>query len=275
MVEIFLAVRVILGAVLGSFACCQAWRVRYNELGKKELGRRSVCLCCGKTLKWYENIPLVSYAVQRGRCRKCGVKIGKAEIFSEVGGVVAFLLLGWRVWNRFFGSILFGSLEGAYVFGIETWARIIHVILIIIFMTILMILAVYDAKWRRLPVAMLIAVIVVAGAYAGIGLILGEVKILELVGAVAILAGTYYLLYFLSKEKLVGGGDYLLCLAIALMIAEPVSAIWVLFLSNFIGAIIMLPLKKKKIAFGPFLVIAFVLVFVFQELLAGLISFGK
>lgn len=37
---------------------------------------RSRCPSCGHVIRWYENIPLLSYAVLRGRCSACGVPIG-------------------------------------------------------------------------------------------------------------------------------------------------------------------------------------------------------
>ena len=69
-------------------------------------------------------------------------------------------------------------------------------------------------------------------------------NLLQVVGSVAILSGVYYLLYFFSKEKLVGGGDWILCLAIGLVLGDWRLALIELFLANFIGAIVMLPLKQ-------------------------------
>ena len=241
---------VIVGAAMGSFACCQAWRLRLKATGKKDPGKRSVCLKCGKKLTWYENIPVVSWVVQRGKCRKCGKKIGAAEILAELGGAVAFGLVGWK-----------------FAQGEMEMVTIVKMAIVVIFTTIVMILAVYDAKWRELPVSLLVAANMVGAAYAAVDLIWGEMDVVRLVEGVGILAGTYYLLYFLSGERLVGGGDWLLCLAIALVLGEPWLAVWVLFLSNFIGAVVMMPQKKKKIAFGPFLVMAFVIVYSFSDVI--------
>ena len=72
-----------MGAIFGSFACCQAYRIRYKEEGKK-IGERSECLFCHHRLSWYELIPILSWMLQRGRCRKCGKKIGGIELASEV-----------------------------------------------------------------------------------------------------------------------------------------------------------------------------------------------
>lgn len=237
-----------LGAAFGSFACCQAWRLYYKLNGKKKLGKRSVCLHCHKQLKWYENIPVVSWVAQRGKCRKCGKKIGVAELLAELGGAAAFGLVAWK----------FATGEWTILAGVNAG-------LVAIFLVIAMVLAIYDAKWQELPLGLLVALSGVGAAYAVVNLVWGEMDVVRLVEGVGILAGTYYLLYFLSGEKLVGGGDWILCLAIALVLGDPWLAVWTLFLSNFIGAIVMLPQKKKKIAFGPFLVMAFVIVFAFSE----------
>ena len=266
LVVIFFAV---MGAVLGSFACCQAWRLRYKETGKKDLGKRSVCLHCGKKLTWKENIPIVSWVLQKGKCRKCGKKIGKAELLAELGGAAAFGIVGWKVcggYAELIGNCGFGLtwLCQQDVPMVLIWA---NAALVAIFLTISIVLAVYDAKWRELPLGLLIALNAVGVVYATVNLVFGEMEIVKLLEGIGILAGVYYLLYFLSKEKLVGGGDWILCLAIAMVLGDPWLAIWVLFLSNFIGAIVMLPQKKKKIAFGPFLVVAFVIVFAFSDVI--------
>ena len=44
---ILIVFSVLMGAAFGSFACCQAWRIRLKE-EEKDPGKRSVCLSCGK-----------------------------------------------------------------------------------------------------------------------------------------------------------------------------------------------------------------------------------
>lgn len=62
--------------------------------------RRSVCLTCGTPLPWYENIPILTYLVQRGRCRHCGVSIGTRTLVMEIATpllLLAWYLLVWKV----------------------------------------------------------------------------------------------------------------------------------------------------------------------------------
>ena len=247
----------IFGAAFGSFACCQAWRIRLKEEGKKDPGKRSVCLNCGKKLAWYENIPIVSWLVQRGKCRKCEKKIGGAEILAEL-----------------FGALSFGLITGKYLSAEAV--NYIGLLLLLLMMIGMILLAVYDAKWQEMPMEALVYVIVMGLAFAiveaiRVGASLDD--ILSIAGSVALLAGTYYLLYFFSKERLVGGGDWMLCLAIGLVLGKWQLALVELFLANFLGSIVMLGFKKKKAAFGPFLVVAFVVIIVLNDTIMQYMSF--
>ncbi|MBR2587315.1 prepilin peptidase [Candidatus Saccharibacteria bacterium] len=240
---------IILGAVMGSFACCQAWRIRLKEEGKKDPGKRSVCIACGKKLKWFENIPILSWLIQKGKCRKCGTAIGRAEILAEILGAVSFGVIGWNYLCVIPEEV--GPLEMLATINLPAMVAAMAA------MVGLILLAVYDGKWGEMPVSILIYTVVMSGVYAAFDF----TEIWSLVGGVAILSGTYYLLYFLSKEKLVGGGDWILCLAIGFLLADWRLALVELCLSNLLGSIVMLPKRKKKMAFGPFLVVAFVIIF--------------
>src|SRR5258705_2077276 len=56
------------GAVIGSFLNVCIYRL---PLGRSVAWPGSACGSCGHMLAWYENVPLVSYLVLRGRCRAC------------------------------------------------------------------------------------------------------------------------------------------------------------------------------------------------------------
>lgn len=254
---ILIVFSVIFGAAFGSFACCQAWRIRLKEEGKKDPGKRSVCLNCGKKLTWYENIPILSWIMQRGKCRKCGKKIGKAEILAELFGALSFGLITWK----------YLSVEAVNYIGL---------LLLLPLMVGMILLAVYDAKWQEMPTGALVYVIVMGLAFAIVEVARVGVSvdsILSVMGSVALLAGTYYLIYFLSKEKLVGGGDWMLCLAIGLVLGRWQLALIELFLANLLGSIVMLGLKKKKAAFGPFLIVAFVVIVALSDTIMQYLSF--
>ena len=62
---------------------------------------RSLCLACGVPIPWYDNIPVVSYLVLGGRCRRCGTAIGRRtlvlEIITPLIGLGVFAIWGWTV----------------------------------------------------------------------------------------------------------------------------------------------------------------------------------
>ena len=66
------AVAFVPGLALGSFLNVVAARV---PLGRSIVQPASACMSCGQTLAWYDNVPLASWLVLRGRCRHCGVSI--------------------------------------------------------------------------------------------------------------------------------------------------------------------------------------------------------
>lgn len=244
----------IVGAALGSFACCQAWRLRFKEK-KQRLGNRSVCLHCKYQLRWYDNIPIFSWLILKGRCRKCKKPIGKAELISEFALGIIFALLGLQFYTK----------------GIFNFVTISQIIILLITITSFWVMLIYDAKWQRLPVSLLYFTILTAAIYSGIGLSQTTdwgAAALNLIGAVGLLAGVYFLIYFFSKESMVGGGDWLLCLSIALLLGHWWLAIIELFLANLLAALATLPafIKKgqKQLAFGPFLILAFVIVYLMK-----------
>lgn len=70
-----------LGAVLGSFLNCAAWRI---VRGESFIQGRSHCALCGHPLGVPELIPVVSWLAQRGRCKWCGGKISVRYPLTEL-----------------------------------------------------------------------------------------------------------------------------------------------------------------------------------------------
>ena len=262
---IFLVMLFLLGACFGSFLCCQARRLRLKEQHKKSLGSRSVCLKCHYQLKWYDNIPIVSWLYLKGKCRNCHRPIGLAEFFAEIGLALAFLILGL--------SFNFNSAT-----AIE-WANFI---LILVLTLNLVFLAIYDGAYGELPTIGLVTAIIL-----GLGvLVLKEYSLLSVhaiipeyiwypILSVSILGGVYLILYLISHGKWVGDGDWLLGTAIALALFNPWLALVTLFLANLIASLIMYPIaknqKSSKIHFGPFMVVAFIIVYSASDYILALV----
>ena len=250
----------VLGSAIGSFLCCQARRIELKETKKKTLGPRSVCMSCNEQLKWYENIPIISWIVLGGKCRHCKAKIGIGELLSELGLGAAFAFSSTTV-NVETTSVL-------------EWVKFAAVLLLT---TSLGFLAIYDGLYGELPNLALwitLGLSVVVAIVSHLDAFQCDV-LLDMVLAVAILGGLYYLLYLISKGEWVGDGDWVLGTIIAIALGKPWLALVALFLSNFIACIVMLPFmkgkKKKQIYFGPFLVIAFVITITFSVLIESMI----
>lgn len=82
------------GLIFGSF-----FNVVIYRLPKEmSLGQRSICPLCGMTIRWYDNIPLVSYVVLRGRCRGCKAPISIRYPIVEATTAGLFVLVYW--WSR-------------------------------------------------------------------------------------------------------------------------------------------------------------------------------
>ncbi|MYL60831.1 prepilin peptidase, partial [Virgibacillus halodenitrificans] len=62
---------------------------------------RSICPQCKKQLSWYENIPLVSFIIQGGKCRHCQQPISFiypiTEVVTGIGFAVSYAVFGWQI----------------------------------------------------------------------------------------------------------------------------------------------------------------------------------
>ena len=299
---IFLIFGAIFGAILGSFACCQAWRIRLNSEGK-QMGNRSVCLHCGHRLSRLELIPIFSWLFLGGKCKKCKTKIGLMEFFSEITMALIFASFAFRT-----GSLIqqilqhTGPLNSAPLVIFET----IKLLLFFAIFTIMWILLVYDKKWLELPVNLLRLVIVLSGVYFlfnlytkyGLNLLIetrgNEVLLvknslhlqdiwqyllrdfLRFLGAMLVLPGIYFMLYKFSRETLVGGGDFILLISVALLLGRWELGVIELGLSNLLAAIFnyrMLknPKNRQPFGFAPYIILACMLTLLFQTEILRLI----
>jgi leader peptidase (prepilin peptidase)/N-methyltransferase len=77
------------GLALGSFLGVVAARV---PLRRSIVRPGSACMSCETPISWYDNVPVLSYALLRGHCRKCGVRIPPRDLAIEL--TTALLLVG-------------------------------------------------------------------------------------------------------------------------------------------------------------------------------------
>jgi leader peptidase (prepilin peptidase)/N-methyltransferase len=79
------------GLAFGSFFNVCIYRMPRD----RKLGNRSECPACTATIRWYDNIPLVSFIVLKGRCRECGARISWRYPLVELTTALLFVLVYW------------------------------------------------------------------------------------------------------------------------------------------------------------------------------------
>ena len=82
----------VVGLFVGSFLNVVIYRA---PLGLSVAAPRSFCPTCGRQLKWWENVPVVSWALLRGRCRTCRQPISARYPLVELATGTVFSLVTW------------------------------------------------------------------------------------------------------------------------------------------------------------------------------------
>lgn len=271
-------VLILVGLCLGSFAGATVWRLRARQLAEdkaagekvnpdeykrlqeltkhKGVKDRSRCLYCKHELAWYDLIPLVSWVILRGKCRYCHTSIGYFEPLIELG-VAAFFVVSYIAWPT-------PLLTGLEISQFVLWL-LAGVGLAMLFS--------YDAKWFLLPDRVSLPVIGLAALFA-VTVVLQAPSVsealLNILGAVVILSGLYFVIYLISRGAWIGFGDIKLGLALALLLADWKLAFLALFAANLVGCIIVIPgllshkmTRQTHVPFGPLLITGFLIAALF------------
>ena len=270
----------IFGLIFGSFLNVISFR--YQPEGKllsfKSLGGRSHCPNCKQILKWYELIPLLSFIVQRGKCRTCGMRISwQYPLVEFISGII--FLLPLYLYNPFIPNalLIIQSLVWVLVFLIFLllWTIDYRLYLIpdelnlgLAFLGI--VLAVSNSfldKLGLLPGSFL-------GSYAdlfGFGQNILLNHFFGFFAGISIVGG----IILLTRGRGMGMGDLKLMGALGVLYGWP-DILFIFILGSFIGAVASVYLMvsgkkdmKSSVPFGPFLVLAAVLIFFFGEVLLG------
>ncbi len=255
---------------MGSFLCCQARR-----LHRKEQSKWSVCPHCHYRLKWYDNIPIISWIMLKGRCRKCHKKIGALEILSEIGVGVALLM----VTMRYVGGEMVMDAMGFPVFGAMQWCIYAGLVLLTLSLCFL---AIYDGAYGELPsLALTFAgicaiMMLILQQWSGLSDVGGSFRItVDALLSALLFGGVYLVLYLVSHGKWVGDGDFIIAGIIGVALGTPWLSLIALLVANLSATIVMYPFVRKtknhQIFFGPFLVLAFVVVYSFAPFFQSLI----
>jgi len=227
-----------LGLILGSFLNSWIWRTRENI--KVLTTGRSVCFYCHRQLRWYENIPVISFIFLKRKCPACGNLIPWRYPLVEIGTACLLTLVGWYHVNFL------------PAFDIWWWLRDVF------FITILIVIFVYDWLYQEV-LASLVWLATVIGFlmnyyYHGF-------SVNNMVMGAFVAGGFFGLQYLISRGRWIGGGDVRLGFMIGVWLGWPniLVAIMTAYILGALIAIYLLATKKAKadtkLAFGTFLAI--------------------
>ena len=207
----------ILGAIIGSFlnVCIARWPRDLSVVRP-----RSKCPYCGHQLAWFENVPLVSWLVLRGRCRCCDEPISIQYPLVELTVALGWMLAVWH----------FGATFTAFRLAV--------------FFTILLGVAITDVKHYLIPDGFTVFGLFFALASSVVALYLGDHGLFAgpydaLLGACAgagLVAIVGWLGEVALKREAMGMGDVTL-MAFAGAALGPTRAIVTVFLGALLGAV--------------------------------------
>ena len=223
----------ILGLIVGSFINAAVWRL---HSGESITHGRSMCPNCKHQLQPLDLVPVLSWLTLRGKCRYCQQPYGTHYVLVELMTAVLFGLSG-----------IFMTNLGAVTFGL--WIAIL---------TMLIILALYDAQWSLLPDSIMNPALILGIVYFVLRFEAGS-GMLQLVCALVV-ASVFYGAWWLSRGALMGGADSKLVLLMGLILTSSsfVLALALGFMLAGVGAAYLLYGKKKgmkdHMPFGPYLI---------------------
>jgi prepilin signal peptidase PulO-like enzyme (type II secretory pathway) len=267
MVVCFNLVVFILGLCCGSFVNMLVYRVvvDYGLEDKKfkvKNEKRSFCDYCGRQLKWYENIPVVSWLVQKGKTRCCDKKLPILYPIVEIVIGLLFLLFFWK------GDFLTIFEMTGGIFEIKNLVILVVGLLIVVF---LIFSAVFDLKYMILPDFSTI-ILVISGLILWFIRYFGDWSYLWSALISFLFLG---FLYLVTKKKGMGLGDVKLALFMGLFLGKMViMAFYVAFIAGAVVALVLVIFKKADrktlVPFGPFLILGIVVTWFWGQELLGL-----
>lgn len=239
------------GALIGSFLNVVVYRV---PAGRSIVSPPSACGACGHAIRPYDNIPVVSWLVLRGKCRDCGTSISARYPLVEFATAVVFAVVAWV----FLPAVLVAATATALV------AALLQLIAYLYLAAISIALALIDLDTRRLPN------VLVLPSYAVGGVLLTTVSALTgdwaalLTAALGVLiwGGLYFALAVIWTGGM-GFGDVKLAGALGLFLGFlgwPTLGVGIVtgFLAGgLFGIALMLAGRGRKaaIAFGPWMLL--------------------
>ncbi len=255
------------GLIIGSFMGAVNYRLKVAE---DIVWKRSHCPKCKKTIRWYDNIPLLSFIILWGECRECKGKISWKYPAIELATGLLYAAVAWK----FFGGLNFGAGAGR----ILSQAELVDMAFWIFTVSYLVLIFFHDLSFMLIPDAVVYPAIGVTLIYqfwkyleSPLGIATVKAPITGALFAGFAAAFFFFALLWISGGKWIGGGDVKLGFLAGAIVGWP-GILIVLFFSYTIGAVVsvalvLLKMKtwKSQIPFGPFLVAGILIIMFFGE----------
>lgn len=229
------------GAILGSFlnVIIYRWPISISIVAP-----RSFCPGCKKTIQFYNNIPIISFLLLKGKCYKCKNKISLQYLLIEM--ITGFLFLFSLNNHTIIESIFFIAISSIIIciaiidynyFIIPLKLSIINFFIIILYVVLLS-----DIQYH------------VSGMIIGLGYIIF----------------IYLLTFLIIKKQPMGYGDFILMIILGLWLG-PLKILLTIFLASIIGLVYGLLLnimkgykRNRKLPFGTFLSLSAIILYIIE-----------
>ena len=259
----------VFGLMIGSFLNCLLWRL-YKE--ESILGR-SYCPKCRQAIAWYDNIPLLSFVLLRGRCRHCRLPISWQYPLLELATALLFSLAfiknlgGWS----FYVSWEYFDL----LFKINTWHFYVSLLRDWFVIAVMLVVLVYDLRWYLISNLVIIPAAIIIFS---LNLLLGFSWYNSIF--FAIISSSFFLLQFIiTSRRGIGEGDIWLGFLLGLIFPQLPSwwlmIVFAYLLGSLVGLVLLARGRKKwgsKLPLGVFLAAATIIVLLFGQPILGLLK---
>ena len=241
----------ILGLVFGSFYNVLASRIPRQE---SIISPPSHCEKCGHKLKWYELIPVISYIIQKGKCKNCKTKLSLLYPFSELALGLLFM-------------VSFYSLGFSY-----------ELLIALILSSVMVLVTVSDLTYMMIPDRFIFVPVILILLIKLIFLGLKTFLLSVFSGFICFIIMYLIMKFgeFIFKKECLGGADVKLMILSGVTL-EPFLSLLVIILASFIALPVSLFLlfrhKENIIPFGPFLVIGILVIFFLKLDTMSIVSF--
>lgn len=243
MESLIIIVIFILGLLFGSFLCCMGYRIP-NKISVVRPG--SFCPHCKKSLKWYMNIPLISFIFLKGRCAYCREKISfvypLCEILTALLYLSAYLYFGFSI--EFYIAIVISS------------ALVVTIVSDFI----------YFYVSDRVILTSILALIAILYIFNGLNVTF--YRLLSGIAMFLIMSAIKFVGDRVFKKESMGGGDLKLMGVIGMAVGF-IQSFFVLFIASVSGLLFAIITMKKRsngiIPFGPFLLLGALLVLYLKD----------